>query len=119
MNIIEFFFGIFKECFDVINVDFFGLGFTWLEFILGGVVIFIVISFIKGVVGVGDNIGFDSIVFSLKRQSQISNANRENEISSMSITEDLDSKVTTIRQQKYYKDKNYTHTYVTRFKGDK
>jgi len=115
MNIIEFFFGIFKECFDVINVDFFGLGFTWLEFLLGVAIIFVVLGFLKSVVGVSDSIAFDNLVYNYK----MSNKNRENEISSMSITEDLDSKVTTIRQQKYYKDKNYTHTYVTRFKGDK
>ena len=113
MNIIDFFFGIFKECFNVLNVDFFGFGFTWLEFILAGTLLFIIISFLKGVVGVGDSFDFDGIIFGLKRQSQISNANRENEISSMSITKNLDSGVITIRQQKYYKDKNFTESYIT------
>lgn len=119
MNIIDFFFGIFKECFDVINVDFFGLGFTWLEFILASAILFIIIGFIKGVVNVGDYINFDGVVYGLRTQQKMSNANRENEISSMFITKDLDSGVTTIRQQKYYKNNNYTESYITRFKGGK
>lgn len=80
MNIIEFFFGIFKECFDVINVDFFGLGFTWLEFILGGAIIFVIISFVKGVVGVGDYVNFDNIVQDASYQRSISNRDRERQI---------------------------------------
>lgn len=119
MNIVDFFFGIFKECFNVINVDFFGLGFTWLEFILSGAILFIIISFIKGVVGVGDNISFDGIIYGLQRQSRISNVNRENEISSMSIINNLDNGVITIRKQKHYKDLNYTETYITSSKGGK
>lgn len=79
MNIIEFFFGIFKECFNVINVDFFGLGFTWLEFLLGCVIIFVVLGFLKGIVGVGDSIPFDNIVFRYK-QSKMSNRTRENQV---------------------------------------
>lgn len=119
MNIVDFFFVIFKECFNLINVDFFGLGFTWLEFILAGTLLFIIISFIKGVVGVGDSVNFDGIVFGLKRQSQISNANRENEITSISMFKNLDNGVTTIRKSIHYKDKNYTETYITSGKGGK
>ena len=115
MNIIEFFFGIFKECFDVINVDFFGLGFTWLEFLLGVAIIFVVLGFLKSVIGVGDSISFDNLVYNYK----MSNKNRENEISSMYITKNLDSGVITIRQQKYYKDKNFTESYITSSKGGK
>ena len=85
MNIIEFFFGIFKECFNVINVDFFGLGFTWLELLLGVAIIFVVFGFLKSIVGVGDSVAFENIV----RSSKISNRNREKQVSNYKTTESV------------------------------
>ena len=77
MNILEFFFGIFKEFFNTINVDIFGFGFTWLELLLAFAIIFVVLSFLKGVVGVGDHIMLDNI---LKRKEN--NKERENQVTS-------------------------------------
>lgn len=85
MNIIEFFFGIFKECFNIINVDFFGLGFTWLEFLLAIAIIFVVFGFLKSIVGVGDSVAFENIV----RTSKISNKDREKQVSSYKTTESV------------------------------
>lgn len=85
MNIIEFFFGIFKECFNVINIDFFGLGFTWLEFLLAIAIIFVVFGFLKSIVGVGDSVAFENIV----RTSKISNKDREKQVSSYKTTESV------------------------------
>lgn len=116
MNIIEFFFGIFKECFEVINVDFFGLGFTWIEFILAGAILFIIINFVKGVVGVGDAVSFDLTLYALKKQSQISNANREKQITSFVMTEDLDNHTYTMKKSVHHKDTNTTYNYVSRVK---
>lgn len=82
MNILEFFFGIFKECFNTINVDFFGFGFTWLELILGVAIIFVVMNFLKSVVGVGDSIAFDRLVHDYK----MTNRARENQVVSKSYS---------------------------------
>lgn len=80
MNILEFFFGIFKECFNTMNVDFFGFGFTWLELILGVAIIFVVLRFLKGIVGVSDYIMLDNIV----RNYKMNNRSRENQVTSKS-----------------------------------
>ena len=80
MNILEFFFGIFKEFFNTINVDIFGFGFTWLELILAFAIIFAVMSFLKGIVGVGDHINLDSILHNYK----MNNSTRENQVVSKS-----------------------------------
>lgn len=112
MNIIEFFFGIFKECFSVINVDFFGLGFTWLELLLGVAIIFVVMGFLKSIVGVGDSIAFDNLVHNYK----MTNRNRENEIVSMSMTHDLDNDSYTIVKSTFNREKNSTYREVTRVK---
>lgn len=84
MNIIEFFFGIFKECFNVINVDFFGLGFTWLELLLCVAIIFVIIGFLKSIVGVGDSIAFDNLLSGLRMQGKMSNRTRENQVANKS-----------------------------------
>lgn len=81
MNILEFFFSIFKECFRVLNVDIFGLGFTWLEFLLGSILIIIIIRFVTGIVGVGDSIDLSHIVYGLKVQDEHLNAKRERQVS--------------------------------------
>lgn len=112
MNIIDFFFGIFKECFNVISVDFFGLGFTWLELILGVAIIFVVLGFLKSVVGVGDSIAFDNLVHNYK----MSNKNRENEIVSFTMTENLDNHTFSMKKSVHNKDTNTTYNYVTRVK---
>lgn len=80
MNILEFFFGIFKECFNTMNVDFFCFGFTWLELILGVAIIFVVLRFLKGIVGVSDYIMLDNIV----RNYKMNNRSRENQVTSKS-----------------------------------
>ena len=92
MNIVEFFFGIFKECFKVLNVDIFGLGFTWLEFLLSGLVILIVLKFIFSVVGVADNIDTSALIGHLSYQNRMSNAKREKELTYTIIDHDLDTK---------------------------
>lgn len=114
MNIVDFFFGIFKECFNVINVDFFGLGFTWLEFLLGFAIIFVVLGFLKSIVGVGNSISVDSLI----KDYKISNSNRENEIVSMNMTHNLDNDTYTIIRSTVNKEKKYTYREVTRVGKD-
>lgn len=91
MNIVQFFFGIFKECFNTINVDFFGLGFTWLEFILAGSLILIIIKFLFSVVGVSDSIDTSALAGHLSYQTRMSNAKREKELSYTIIDHNLDT----------------------------
>lgn len=114
MNILDFFFGIFKECFNTMNVDFFGFGFTWLELILGVAIIFVVMNFLKSVVGVGDSIAFDNLVHGYK----MANKERENEIVSMTMTHNLDDDSYTITKSTFFKDKNTTYREVTRVGKD-
>lgn len=92
MNIVEFFFGIFKECFNILNVDFFKLGFTWLDFLLAIGIIFVILKFVFGVIGVSDSIDFSSLVGHLSWQNRMSNAKREKELSYIIIDHDLDTK---------------------------
>lgn len=91
MNIVEFFFGIFKECFNILNVDVFNLGFTWLEFLLAGGLILIIVKFLFNVVGVADGIDVSSIFFGFSRQRQISNAKREKDVSYVVLNRSLDT----------------------------
>ncbi len=114
MNILEFFFGIFKECFNTMNVDFFCFGFTWLEFILGVAIIFVVLNFLKSIVGVGDAVAFDNLVHGYK----MANRERENEITSLTMTHDLDNDSYTIVQSTFIKDHNSTYREVTRVGKD-
>ena len=83
MNILDFFFGIFKECFNVLNVDVFHLGFTWLEFILSGLLIFAIIKFICAVSGVGDSIDLSMLMSQFNAQKyRMNNNSREKQLSS-------------------------------------
>lgn len=103
MNIVEFFFGIFKECFNLLNVDFFRLGFTWLEFLLAASVILIIIKFILGVVGVSDSIDTSALVGHLSWQKRMSNAKREKELTYTIIDHDLDTKHGRVTQRTIHK----------------
>lgn len=83
MNILQFFFGIFKECFNVLNVDVFHLGFTWLEFLLSGLLIFAIIKFVCSVVGVGDSIDLSMLMSQFRTQKyRMNNNSREKQLSS-------------------------------------
>lgn len=83
MNILQFFFGIFKECFNVLNVDVFHLGFTWLEFLLSGLLIFAIIKFVCSVVGVGDSIDLSILMSQFRSQkNRMNNNSREKQLSS-------------------------------------
>lgn len=83
MNILQFFFGIFKECFNVLNVDVFHLGFTWLEFLLSGLLIFVIIKFVCSVVGVSDSIDLSMLMSQFRSQKyRMNNNSREKQLSS-------------------------------------
>lgn len=82
MNILQFFFGIFKECFNVLNVDVFHLGFTWLEFLLAGAIIIIIFKFIYSIVGVVNGIDVGILSSQLKMQTNMKNNAREKQLSS-------------------------------------
>lgn len=83
MNILQFFFGIFKECFNVLNVDVFHLGFTWLEFLLSGLLIFAIIKFVCSVVGISDSIDLSMLMSQFRAQKyRMNNNSREKQLSS-------------------------------------
>ena len=92
MNIVQFFFGIFKECFNTMNVDFFGFGFTWLEFLLAGSLILIIIKFVFSVVGVSDSIDTSAIVGGLAHQKRMKNDEREKQIKTAQENKNIDVK---------------------------
>ena len=91
MNIVQFFFGIFKECFNTMNVDFFGFGFTWLEFLFAGSLILIILKFVFSVVGVSDAIDTSAIVGGLAHQTRMINDKREQQIVRTFVDHNLDT----------------------------
>lgn len=88
MNILDFFFGIFKELFNVLNVDIFNLGFTWLEFLLGCAIVLIVFKFVYSIVGVANGIDISILSSQLKLQSSMKNNAREKQLSSTYVSSD-------------------------------
>lgn len=90
MNIFDFFFGIFEEVIQLYNVDFFGFGFTWLEFILGALIIIFVIRFLIKAFFASDSFNFFSLT-GLSNSTSMSNRNRENEVVTFIHNRDIDT----------------------------
>ena len=77
MDILGFFFDIFKSIINLYNVDFFGLGFTWLNFILAALLIIFIVRFLVKAFFVSDSFNFFSLT-GLRTKNKMSNRKREN-----------------------------------------
>lgn len=77
MDILGFFFDIFKSIINLYNVDFFGLGFTWLNFILAALLIIFIVRFLVKAFFVSDSFNFFSLT-GLRSKNKMSNRKREN-----------------------------------------
>ncbi len=90
MDILGFFFDIFKSIINLYNVDFFGLGFTWLNFILAALLIIFIIRFLVKAFFVSDSFNFFSLT-GLSNSISMSNRNRENEVVTFIHNRDIDT----------------------------
>jgi len=90
MNIFDFFFGIFEEVIRLYDVDFFGFGFSWLEFILGALIIIFVVRFLIKAFFASDSFNFFSLT-GLSNSSRMSNRKRENEVVSFIDNKNIDT----------------------------
>lgn len=108
MNIFDYFFNCFKYIINILDVDFLGLGFSYLDFMLGASIAFMLLNFVLRGFNEQDRFNFLSItggINDLNNASRISNSKREKQITTMHITHDLDSNiVTSVESNKIYKN---------------
>ena len=106
MNIFDYFFSCFSYIISILDNDFFGFGFSYLDFILASSLIFIIIKFLFQGFNEFDRFNGLSISSSTKVLKNISNKDRERQITT--VNEDLDNgSHTIIRTTKFYDRKGH------------
>ena len=106
MNIFDYFFSCFRYIINILDHDFFGLGFSYLDFFLAVSLIFIILKFLLQGFGYADGnnfFSFTSIARDFSRDYRMKNNERENQI--VTINNDLDNRSTTIISSKRNYDK--------------
>lgn len=98
MNIFDFFFSIFREVINLYDVDFFGFGFSWLSFVLGGLIIIFVIKFIIGSFRASNNFDFFSLT-GLSNNTSMSNREREKDMVTYFYGHNLDTDKVSVRKR--------------------
>ena len=111
MNVFDYFFSCFHYIINVLDHDFFGFGFSYLDFILAASLIFIILRFLLQGFNETDKFNFFSfsgLVRDYGRDYQMSHKNREHQVVTHYVNHDLDSNsITNIRQSRFYdKDNN-------------
>ena len=108
MTIFDYFFSCFQGIIKILNNDFFGLGFSYLDFMLGASLAFIILNFVLRGFNEQDRFNFLSIhggINDLNNASRISNRKREKQITTMFVNQDLDNNtVSIIESNKIYRN---------------
>lgn len=108
MTIFDYLFSCFKYIIEILDHDFFGLGFTYLDFFLGASIAFMLLNFVLRGFNEQDRFNFLSItggLNDLNNAKRISDSKREKQISTMYVTHDLDSNIiTNVQSNKIYKN---------------
>lgn len=97
MNVFDYFFNCFRFIINILDHDFFGFGFSYLDFFLAFSLIFVILRFLLQGFNESDRtnfFSFMSIVRDFSRDYRMKNNNRESQI--VTINNDLDNKSTTI-----------------------
>ena len=107
MNIFDFLFSCFSYIINILNHDFFGFGFSYLDFILAASLVLIILRFLLQGFNETDRFNFFSLGSAgrdLSREYQMSHKERINQI--ITVDNDLDNdKTTIIRSTRNYDKK--------------
>lgn len=108
MNIFDYFFSCFSFIINVLNRDFFGFGFSYLDFFLASSLAVIILKFLLQGFNEQDRFNFlslSSAARDLEHEYRMKNNEREKQITTLFINQDLDSgKVSLVKSSKHYKD---------------
>lgn len=81
MSIVNYFFNIIKNIFNIYNTDIFGLGFTYLDLILSSIIIITIVSFLlRSYNNVDNGFNFFSIVNPSLYNKNMDNQNRVRQV---------------------------------------
>lgn len=121
MTIFDYFFSCFRYVINILDNDFFGLGFSYLDFMLGASLAFIILNFVLRGFNEQDRFNFLSVsggINDLNNASRISNSKREKQITTMYVNQDLDNKtVSIIESNRIYKNGELKSVINYRSKG--
>ena len=121
MNVFDYLFSCFSFIINILNHDFFGFGFSYLDFVLAASLSLIIFKFLLQGFNEEDRFNFLSLSGAAKdfnHAYQMKNNEREKQITTLFINEDLDTgKTSMVKSSKYYKDGNLNSVVnqVTRF----
>ena len=114
MNVFDYFFSCFSYIINILNHDFFGFGFSYLDFILASSLILLILRFLLQGFNEGDRFNFLSLRSAghdLSREYQMSHKERINQI--ITVDNDLDNdKTTIIRSTRNYDKKGHLTSVV-------
>ena len=121
MNIFDYFFSCFRYIINVMDHDFFGFGFTYLDFFLASSLIFIILRFLLQGFNETDRFNFFSLTSSMKdfsREYQMKNNEREKQVITTFVNHDLDNNtITNVRSTKIYRNGNLYGVVNEKIKG--
>ena len=97
MNVFDYFFSCFRYIINVLNHDFFGLGFTYLVFILSCSLALIILKFLLQGFNVADNFfSFSSTLNGITRDYKMTHKDRERQVVTNYLYNDLNNNSNTI-----------------------
>lgn len=121
MNIFDYLFSCFKYLINVLDHDFFGFGFSYLDFVLAASLIFIILKFLLHGFNETDKFNFLNFTGAMRdfnREYQMKNNEREKQVVTTFVYHDLNNgTITNIRSTKTFKDGNLYSVVNEKFKG--
>ena len=110
MNVFDYLFSCFSFIINVLNHDFFGFGFSYLDFVLAASLAFIILKFLLQGFNEQDRFNFLSLSGAAKdfnREYQMKNNEREKQLVTMFVTDDINNGSRTVsKQTKFYNKDN-------------
>ena len=115
MNVFDYLFSCFSFIINVLNHDFFGFGFSYLDFVLASSLSFIILKFLLQGFNEQDRFNFLSLSFAandFNREYQMKNNEREKQLVTYFFNEDFDSgRITAVKSSKIYNHGSLSSVY--------